>query len=195
MAIDLSHYRITILCEDIAQHDFIYAYINLLGVKNKRKVTRLDARNNASVLKHYPSAVKSHRQRCQENVALIVMIDADEKTIQEMLREFDKKLDIEKYKLNKNTRYDNEKILLFVPIRNIESWFHYIVTGNINVETLKGDDGKVISYKNLYPYPSKDTDITEFAEKLENEICINGLPENAPSSLHHACNELNRLKH
>lgn len=29
---------------------------------------------------------------------------------------------------------------------------------------------------------------------LPNKICLNGLPENAPSSLHTACTELNRLK-
>jgi hypothetical protein len=194
MAIDLSDYRITILCEDIAQYDFILAYIKLLGATNKRKITKLDAFNNASVLRHYPSAVKSYRKRCQENVALIVMIDADEKTINERLREFDREIDSEKHDLNKSTRFDNEKILIFAPIRNIESWFHYIKTYNINVETLKDEYGKIISYKNLYPYPSKYTDINEFVDKLKNEICINGLPENAPSSLHDACNEINRLK-
>ncbi len=193
MEIDLSNYRISILCEDIAQYDFIYAYIGLLGVKDKRKVTRLDARNNASVLKHYPSAVKSHRQRCQENVALIVMIDADEKTIQERLRDFDEKLDIGKYKLNQPTRFDSESIVLLVPIRNIESWFHYIVTNTTDVEVVKDSDGRITDYKSLYP-DSKKKVVTEYAEKLKNEICINGLPENAPSSLHHACTELSRLK-
>jgi hypothetical protein len=192
MVINLNGYRITVLCEDKNQWDFICAYVKLLGADN-RKITRLPAHNNATVLRYYPSAVKSYRQYAAQNIILVVMIDADEKTIQERVREFDEKLDIEKYKLNQDTRFGNEKILLFVPIRNIESWFHYIDKNNIDVEILKDKDGKVISYKNLYPN-NKDTDVGIFAKKLKEEICFNGLPENAPLSLHHACNELNRLK-
>lgn len=188
MPINLNGYRITVLCEDIAQYDFIRAYAKLLGADN-RKITKLPAYNNATVLKHYPNAAKSYRQYATQNIVLVVMIDADEKTIQERLREFDEKLDIEKYRLNQNTRSDNEKILVFVPIRNIESWFHYISENAINVETIRGDDGKIISYKNQYA--NKDGSV--FAEKLKEKICVNGLPENAPSSLLHACNELKRL--
>jgi hypothetical protein len=81
--------------------------------------------------------------------------------------------------------------LLFVPIRNIESWFYFIDTKNTDGETLKDSDGKLISYKNNYP--NKDIDVNLFAKKLKEEICINGFPQNAPASLRHACNELNRL--
>ena len=54
----------------------------------------------------------------------------------------------------------------------------------------KDEKGNVTDYKRQY----KNSKPTELAKKLKNEICINGLPENAPSSLHHACDELNRLK-
>lgn len=192
MAIDLTGYRITVLCEDINQFDFICAYAKLCGA-NKRNINRLtQAHNNATVLTHYPQAVTSHRPiATYQNVILIVMIDADEKTVPERLREFDKKLDVDKHALNQKTRDDNEKILLLVPSRNIESWFRYIDKDDQNVEITKGSDGKIISYKDDYP---NDAKITAFAEKLKNVICINGLPENSPSSLHHACEELKRLK-
>lgn len=188
MAINLNGYRITVLCEDKNQYDFISSYAKLLGATKINRITQ--AHNNGTVLKYYSSAVISHRPRSTyQNIILVAMIDADEKTIQERLREFDEKLDIEKYRLNQNTRSDNEKILVFVPIRNIESWFHYISENAINVETIRGDDGKIISYKNQYA--NKDGSV--FAEKLKEKICVNGLPENAPSSLLHACNELKRL--
>lgn len=190
MAINLNGYRITVLCEDKNQYKFICAYAKLLGAEKINRITL--AYNNATVLKHYSSAIISHRSKATyQNIVLVVMIDADEKTIQERLREFDQKLDIEKYKLNQSTRFDNEKILIFIPIRNIESWFYYIDTKNTDGETLKGSDGKLISYKSKYP--NKDIDVNLFAKKLKEEICLNGLPPNAPSSLHHACNELNRL--
>lgn len=188
MAVNLNGYRITVLCEDKNQWDFIYAYAKLLGADTINRLPGVY--NNATVLKHYSNAACSHRPRSTyQKIVLVVMIDADEKTIKERLREFDEKLDFEKFQLNKNTRSDDEKILLFVPIRNIESWFHYIQTSDFDVETKKDSDGKIISYKNQY----KNENINEFAKKLKEEICLNGLPDNAPSSLHHACNELKRL--
>jgi len=188
MAINLKGYRITVLCEDMAQYDFIKAYAKSLGA-DKRIDRITQAYNNASVLHYYPKAVISYRRSATENIMLVVMIDADEKTIQERLKEFDEKLDVEKARLNQSTRLSNEKILLFAPIRNIESWFHYIQTNADDIETKTDSTGKIISYKNQY----KNQDISELAQKLKEEICLNGLPDNAPASLHHACNELKRL--
>lgn len=188
MAINLKGYRITVLCEDMAQYDFLTAYAKALGAEN-RKIYKLPAYNNATVLKHYPNAVKSYRRLANEKVVLLVMIDADEKTIQERLIEFDEKLDIEKARLNQPTRLNNEKILLFSPIRNIESWFHYIQTNANDVEIKTDASGKVISYKSEY----KKQNVSELVKKLKDEVCLKGLPEHAPSSLHHACNELKRL--
>jgi hypothetical protein len=189
MAINLKDYRITVLCEDQPQFDFIRAYAKLLGAN--KPISRIStAYNNDTVLKTYLDAVISHRKYANQNIILAVMIDADEKTIDERLRSFDKILDEEKYRLNQPTRLDGEKILIFVPIRNIESWFCYIDINNADVETLKDNNGKIISYKSQY----QNTDVYEFAKKLKEQIYAHGLPENAPSSLHHACNELNRLK-
>lgn len=189
MAINLKGYRITVLCEDKPQFDFIRAYAKLLGAD--KSIIRLStAYNNDTVLKTYPEAVISHRKYANQNIVLAVMIDADEKTIDERVRAFDKVLDAEKYRLNQPTRLNSEKILIFVPIRNIESWFFYIDTNNIDIETLKDSNGKVISYKTKY----QNINTFEFAKKLKEEICDKGLPDNVPSSLLHACNELTRLK-
>jgi len=84
----------------------------------------------------------------------------------------------------------NENILIFSPKRNIESWFYFIDTGDINVEHNKDKNGKIRDYKPQYEYSKP----TELAKKLKEEICLNGLPENAPASLRCACDELNRLK-
>lgn len=188
MAINLNDYRITILCEDNAQYNFLYGYARLLGA-NQRKIKRLFAHNNSTVLKKYANAVKKYRQQHKENIILVAMIDADENSVSERLRSFDKALDEEKYRLNQATRLENEKILIFVPVRNIESWFHYIATGDADVEVRTDEDGRLLSYKSQY----QNNDAFDLAQKLKTEICIDGLPENAPSSLHHACKELERL--
>ncbi len=82
-----------------------------------------------------------------------------------------------------------ESILIFSPVRNIASWFHYIETGNSEIEN-KDEQGRITDYKSQY----KNSKPTKFAKKLKNEICTNGLQANAPASLRCACDELNRLK-
>ncbi|NET17056.1 MAG: AAA family ATPase [Okeania sp. SIO1H6] len=86
----------------------------------------------------------------------------------------------------KDMHLPNEKIAIFVPARNIETWFSYINGKDVNEE----DD-----------YKDKTLNITDritlakaSAEKLASDICPQGLDENAPASLHHACNELRRLQ-
>jgi len=188
MGIDFNSYRVTVLCEDDNQINFIRAYLGI----SKRRIYRItEAFNNATVLSNYPNAVKSYRQYAQQNVILIVMIDADERTIQWRLREFDQKLDTEKFKLNQPTRLDDEKILIFVPIRNIESWFFYIESGNCYIEN-RSDKDEIIDYKDQYE-GIDFRKIEEIVKKLKT-ICAKGLPKNAPSSLRHACDELKRLK-
>jgi len=48
-------------------------------------------------------------------------------------------------------------------------------------------------FKRILP-KIKGTSPSQFAEKLAKKICPQGLPDEAPSSLHYACNELNRLQ-
>jgi hypothetical protein len=141
------------------------------------------SRNNANVLKHYSELVQLYRSKANHlNIALVVMIDADNKTVDERLREFDKMLDEEKAELNQKTREDYEKIAIFVPSRNIETWFHYSFGHNDCNE----DDDYKSYYSNAYAHKA--------AEIFEKDICSKGLPENALPSLHHACNELKRLQ-
>jgi len=177
-------FRVTVLCEDIAHHRFIRKYLECKGV-DKRNITpfrNVMSRNNADVLKHYSELVQLYRSKANHlNIALVVMIDADEKTVDERLRAFDEKLDAKKAELNQKTRGDDEKIAIFVPARNIETWFHYIFG---YTDCNEQDD-----YKKYYT----NDDAHKAAEKLAKDICPDDLPENALPSLHHACNELKRL--
>jgi len=141
------------------------------------------SRNNAAVLKHYSESVQLYRSKANHlNIALVVMIDADNKTVEERLREFDAKLDAKKADLNQKTRDDDEKIAIFVPARNIETWFHYIFG---YTDCNEQDD-----YKKYYT----NDDAHKAAEILAKDICPDDLPENALPSLQHACNELKRLQ-
>lgn len=76
---------------------------------------------------------------------------------------------------------------IFVPSRNIETWFYYI---NIDRNCDETTDYK-------YNPAIKNMNIIDLAKtsatKLAKEICPQGIDANAPSSLHHACIELRRL--
>ncbi|OQX27372.1 MAG: hypothetical protein BWK80_05680 [Desulfobacteraceae bacterium IS3] len=178
--------RIDILCEDIAHHRFIRKYLEYKGVgkRNIKDFGNLKSHNNGTVLKHYPECVKTYRSKAnhQKNITLVVMIDADDKKLEERLRDFDKKLDAKKAELNQKTRDDDEKIAIFVPARNIETWFHYIFG---YTDCNEQDD-----YKKYYT----NDDAHKAAEILAKDICPDDLPENALPSLQHACNELKRLQ-
>jgi hypothetical protein len=177
--------RVTILCEDIAHHRFIRRYLECRGVPRRHisDFGNLKGRNNASVLKDYPALVETYRRKAnfQQNLAVVVMMDADEQTLAEKMRWFDKAVDEEKARLNQQTRGQDEKIAIFLPARNIETWFRY-VDGH-------PDCDERTDYKRFY-----SNDFAELAaEKLATEICPRGLPKAAPVSLHQACLELRRL--
>lgn len=173
--------QVFILCEDTVHYHFARKYFELLGFKKIRGIYNPRGRSIGSgaefVKARYEKEVKAFRSKTTYlDYVLVVIIDDDTK-------------DNAKNLSQKYTPSPNEAILIFSPIRNIESWFYYIDTGDFHAED-KDNQGKVTDYKNQY----KGSKPTEFAKRLKNEICSNGLPQNAPSSLYQACNEINRLK-
>ena len=169
--------QIFILCEDTTHYHFANKKcFELLGF-NSRKITgkynpkgRSVGSGAVFVREHYKKELKAfHSKATYLDYVLVVIIDDDTKDHVQNLFDYYQPL-------------PNEKVLIFSPKRNIESWFYYADGNSID----ENEDYKK-HYKNAKP--------TEYAKKLKNEICINGgLPENVPSSLHHACDELKRLK-
>jgi hypothetical protein len=174
--------QVFILCEDTVHYHFARKYFELLGF-NSRKITgkynprgRSVGSGAGYVKENYEKEIKAFHSKNYLDYILVVIIDDDTKNNA-------------RYLYQKYAPSLNETILIFSPVRNIESWFSYIDTGNFHVEE-KDEQGNTTDYKSQY----KNSKPTEFAKKLKNEICINGLPENAPASLRCACDELKRLK-
>jgi hypothetical protein len=173
--------QVFILCEDTVHYHFARRYFQLLGFKgtirgNYNSRGRSVGSGAVFVKNNYEKEVKALKSKSYLNCILIVIIDDDTK---------DNAKDL--YKAYKPLA--DEKILIFSPKRNIESWFYFIDKRDTQVEE-KNHNGVTPDYKPRYKNPKP----TKFAEKLKNEICVNGLPENAPASLICACNELNRLE-
>lgn len=175
--------QIFILCEDTVHYHFAKKYFELLGFNNRKIIGKYNPRGRSVgsgaeyVKNNYEQEIKAFRSKVNHlDYILVIIIDDDTKNNAKNLYQ-------------KYTPSLNENILIFSPVRNIESWFSYIDTGNFHVEN-KDEQGKITDYKSQY----KNSKPTEFAKKLKNEICVNGLSENAPTSLHRACGELKRLK-
>lgn len=120
--------EVTILCEDIDQERFIRQYLICRGwrdrqIKNFGNPQGRTKNNNASILKHYPDMIKSYRRRKYRNIAIVVMIDADEDSLHDRMRSLHIALDETAGNLNQDPRLPDEKVAIFVPARNVETWF------------------------------------------------------------------------
>jgi hypothetical protein len=188
--------EVTILCEDIDQERFIREYLICRGLEEHkikdfgnpkgRKINN----NNASIVEHYPALIKSYRRRKYRNIAVVVMIDADEDSLSDKMRSLHRQLDEAAGNLNNDTRLRDEKVAIFVPARNIETWFYYI---NNNME---GQECKEITdYKDKKMSAEERIELAKSAaQKLAKEICPHGADRIALPSLRYACTELQRLQ-
>lgn len=188
--------EVTILCEDIDQERFIRKYLICRGL-DERKIKdygnpkgRKIENNNALVVKHYPDIVKSYRRRKHRNIAVVVMIDADEDSLYDKMRSLNIALDETAGTLNKDPRLDNEKVAIFVPARNIETWFYYI---NSDLSSQECDE--ITDYKDETMSSEERIKLAESsAKRLATEICPHGIDKIALPSLRYACKELQRLQ-
>jgi len=185
--------EVTILCEDIDQERFIREYLICRGLDD-RKIKdfgnpkgRDIKNNNALILKHYPELIQSYRSRNYRNIAVVVMIDADEDSLDDRMRSLNIALDETAGNLNKDPRRPNEKVAIFVPARNIETWFYYIMEGQECDETTDYKDKKMSAKERIELAKSA-------AQKLAREICPQGADRITLPSLRYACTELQRLQ-
>jgi len=172
--------QVVILCEDKTHYHFARRYFQERGCK--RVFPKICPKGRGSgeqyVRENYAKELEAYRRQANYlNIALVIVIDADMTSIEDRIKSLDKQT-------SQNPRSDTEKVAIFVPARNIETWFRYLDGHDYNEEE---------SYKSLYN-KDKDTSPSKFAKKLAKEICSQGLPDDAPPSLFHACQELKRLQ-
>jgi hypothetical protein len=186
--------EVTILCEDIDQERFIREYLICRGLEEHKikdfgnPKGREIKNNNALIVKHYPDIIKSYRKRRKsKNSAVVVMIDADKDSLYDRIRSLNIALDETAGNLNKDPRLPDEKVAIFVPARNIETWFYYI---NNNME---GDETN--DYKDKKMSAKERIELAKSAaQKLAREICPQGVDRITLPSLRYACRELQRLQ-
>lgn len=174
--------RLVVLCEDKQQQVFARHFFKKRGFSHRDLDIKQAPKGTGSaeqyVREEYIKEVRTFRSKSSylSSIRLAVIIDADTLTVQQRITQ----LDIALESASQQKRQPNEKIAIFVPKRNIETWIHYLTGTTIDEET-------------VYPKLHRESDCKPHVENLVTNICPAGLPDHAPPSLHTACEELERI--
>ena len=150
-----------LLCEDEEHQRLAWHAFRRLGRQNRvlRILVCPSGRGAAEswVRQHYAEEVKLHRRKAssQEGLALVVMIDADQQTVEYRHQQFADGL----AEAGLEGRSSLERIIIWVPKRHVETWVADLLQGGANEE----DD-----YKNAM----RDADYRLAAERFV-ERCRN----------------------
>jgi hypothetical protein len=169
-----------ILCEDRQQEVFARHYLIQCGVPRTKIRTNICPKGRQAgeqyVREQYPLEVKAHRSKSSFlSIGLTVMFDADTFTLQDRHRQLDEALQGN----SQRGRQDEERIGIFAPKRNIETWIRYL-------------EGTAVDEETVYPKLQCESDCKPLVEDLVRR-CANGLERDAPDSLQQACPELKRI--
>ncbi|MDY6803888.1 MAG: hypothetical protein SXA11_08785 [Cyanobacteriota bacterium] len=179
--------QVIILCEDRQQEVFARHFLIKKSCFKPGEIRVLplpDGKQSGEqyVRETYPKQVKLYRsQSTYRSVCLIVLTDADPKySVKQRLDSLDSALE-ENEEYSQPKRQPQEKIAIFVPKRNIETWICYL-------------RGETVDEETKYPKLAKPGDCKNDVDILLDWCNSNaGLPEDAPPSLQAACGELQRI--
>ncbi len=174
--------QLIIVCEDTQQEVFARHFFTLRGFHPRKIRVEKNPKGKGAgeqyVRERYPKEVKAYRSKSNHLlVCLAIVIDADTDTVEQRLLKLDLALKNEEML----KRQPDEKIAIFVPKRNIETWIYYLKQKEMVDETVN------------YPRLDYENECKPYVKSLAREICLIGLPPNAPPSLHIACDELQRI--
>ena len=167
------------MCEDRQQEVFARTFLENCGITAYRvNITRPGYGSGEQyVRENYPEEVRLFRGKfpAQPNTCLVVLIDADVLEVTECLN----KLKMALRKSGMSERMPKERIAVFIPKRNIETWIHFLMGESVNEEE-------------EFRKNKKESICKPFVENLAHNR-KNTLPGNAPPSMLIACQELSRI--
>ena len=172
--------EIVILCEDRQQEVFARHFLVSCGVNPHRIRVNICPKGELAgeqyVREAYPKEAKAYRSRSAYlNISLIVLTDADMKTVSERWKELEKVLG----NGGQARRKAAERIAIFIPKRNVETWIHYLM-------------GELVNETDAYPKLSAESDCKVFVARVAAKPEYR-LTSDVPPSLRLACSELTRI--
>jgi hypothetical protein len=166
-----------ILCEDRQQEAFARRFLKQAGKDLRTLRVEVSPKGRGSgeqfVRERFAKELVYYRKR-QHRVeqALVVMIDADRSEVAARIAQVEDAAT----KVGQERRRATERVAIFVPARNIETWLAYL-------------DGQAVNEDDTYPRLERERDCQQHVERLY-QMCQQGtLMEPAPSSLKSACTE------
>lgn len=172
---------VVILCEDLQQYVFARNFLLKRGFKGNFEPRICPSGQQSGeqyVRDRYPTEVRAYyRKKNYLKITLIVVIDADTTTVANRLDQLEQAL--EENSLPR--RQADDRIAIFVPKRNIETWIHYLM-------------GTAVNEEDAYSKFLKDEGACKpYAESLAIRCQQTGLADDAPPSMQAACAELQRI--
>jgi len=172
-----------VLCEGLKDYNFARKCLVRCGWRPDQIAPKVSPTGEGSgftfVLNEYAAEVRANRNGKRER-SLLVLVDADteseggrEKALDKRLRDTDQK-----------PRNKGERIALWVPRRQFETWVHFLTQGQADEET---DYKRTHAVKEHEYKPAAD----QFAQLLEKR---RSLPSKAVHSLKKAVVEFERLR-
>jgi hypothetical protein len=167
---------IVLLCEDLQTDSFVRRFLGQrnFGYHDIQTLPLPGSRQSGeqSVRERYPRQLKAIRDR--QRAVLVVVIDADTNTTAFRRSKLDQECDKE----DVPRRGSNDRVIVVVPRRNIETWLYYLKHNTSVDETRR--------YQRL----NRESDCHPLADEL-HRICHERqqLDPSAPQSLKEACIE------
>jgi hypothetical protein len=170
--------RLALICEDSAQETFVRRFLNRAGWSTRdMRVQKAPPGKGAGeqfVRERFPIELSAYRsKRYQDGQALVVIIDGDNIGRLERCRQIEEAC----CKAGVDPRQMEERVAIFVPTWNVETWFAYL-----DGETV--DEGRS-DYSRL-PRPR---DCQRHVKELNDMCCRGALRAPAPPALEAGCAE------
>ena len=171
---------IILLCEDSQTDSFVRRFLRHRKIHGRdiHTLPLPGGRQSGEqwVRKSFPCQLKAIRRR--QRAVLLVVIDADTTTTHARRTQLDRECRLQKVA----PRSPDDPVMVIVPRRNIETWFHFLESSSSVDETAR------------YPKLNRQSGCHRLADELYR-ICHErqALPRNAPPSLRDACGEYPRL--
>jgi len=169
--------QVVVLCED-RQHEAFARRFLKLAVGNYRTVRfEVSPRGRGSgeqfVRNRYPRELAYYRSRRHRvSQALWVIVDADGADPADRIRQIESAAEL----AGQASRSAAERVAIFVPARNIETWLAYL-------------SGRSVNETEEYPRLPRERDCADHVERLDAMCRSGSLRQPAPRSLELACAE------
>ena len=174
--------RLTILCEDLQQACFVRRFLMNRGWTRYDLYEKIAPAGRGSgqqwVRAQFPRELRAYRsKRGHLRNGLVAVLDADRREVADILRDLNAACDEQKVP----PKRPDERVLIIVPKRNIETWFAHL-------------RGEVVDEESAYERYSFESQCHRDADRLDT-VCRQESPceIGLPPSLTRCCSDFRRF--